>query len=235
MSHESLEFVPDEFLANDPDCPVFGLNLACAYPFPANVADNYNAMASRLAALDDGVYIYPVWETHVTIITFLSFRLHPRPSAEVLASLHACIDPITRLLQTVIDTKAVAPFQLEFHAPVLTRQAAILPVSNPSGEIAQVRKLVGRSLEGDKELHRRLLREGLNVPGIVHSTIMRFKKAPSDSQSFSAGFAAVAVATPSFAISVREFFLTTETKPYMRDGGIVHRFALAGRPSTQKH
>ena len=228
MSNENLEFTADEFLAKDPDCPVFGLNLACAYPFPATIEDSYNTLASRLMKLDDGVYVYPLWETHVTIMTFLNFTLHQRPSPERMAELQSWIGPIIEAMQNLFDTEAIAPFRLEFQPPVLTRKAVILPVANPSGEIARMRQRAGQLLESNQALHEKLLRNGLNVPGIVHSTIMRFKKAPQDLSRFTAGFDAVAAATAPFAMTVREILLTTETKPYMREGEIVHRFALAG-------
>jgi hypothetical protein len=228
MSNEPLELTVDEFLEKDPDCPVFGLNLACAYPFPTSVDSHYRGLAARLEELDEGVYVYPLWETHVTIMTFLSFRLHLRPSAQQLEELRSCINPIIRVMQTLFDTVGMEHFKLEFHPPVLTHDAAILPVSNPTGEIAQIRRHASRRIEGNKSLHEKLLRGGMNVPGIVHSTIMRFKKVPADLPRFAAGFAKVAAATKPFAATAQEIYLTTETKPYMRQGGIVHRFELAG-------
>ena len=94
MSNENLEFTADEFLAKEPDCPVFGLNLACAYPFPATAETPYTTLAARLAELDKGVYVYPLWETHITIMTFLIFCLHQRLSGERLGELRSCICPV---------------------------------------------------------------------------------------------------------------------------------------------
>jgi hypothetical protein len=219
-------FVADEFLAADPDCPVFGLNLACAYPFPAAIGAAYTTLAKRLAALDDGIYAYPVWETHVTIMTFVNFNLHRRPSPERLAELRSCIGPILQALRPLFDGHEMAPFRLEFLPPVLTRKAAILPMANPSGEILQIRRRASQLLRGNRELHEKLLCAGLNVPEIIHSTIMRLKTAPRDLPRFEAGFDAIAATTSPFATTVGEILLTTETKPYMREGEILHRFAL---------
>ncbi len=225
---EEQGFITDGFLATDPDCPVFGINLACAYPFPAGVEASYLAMAGRLAELDEAVYVYPVWETHVTIVTFLNFSLHQRPSLERLEELRSCASPIMEVLQSLFDKEGIEPFRLEFGPPVLTRKAAILPIANPSGEIARMRRRAGQLLQGNQALHEKLLRGGLTVPGIIHSTILRLKRAPRDLPGFAAGFDAIAAATAPFAMTVREILLTTETKPYMREGEILHRFALAG-------
>jgi hypothetical protein len=71
------------------------------------------------------------------------------------------------------------------------------------------------------------VRGGLNVPGIIHSTIMRFKREPNDLPKLLADFDQVAATTEPFPLAIDELLLTTETKPYMRAGDIVDRFPLA--------
>jgi len=224
---EEQGFITDELLATDPDCPVFGINLACAYPFSASMEASYLALAAELAKLDEGVYVYPIWETHITIVTFLNFSLHRRPSPQLLEELRSWIGAISEVMRSLFDTERIEPFRLEFQPPVLLRKAVILPVANPSGEIARIRRRATQLLEGNKELHEKLLRGGLNAPGIIHSTIMRLKKAPQDLPRFTAGFDAVAAATAPFTMTVREILLTLETKPYMREGQIVQRYGLS--------
>jgi len=214
----------DEFLRNDADCPVFGFNLACAYPFPAAAAQFYRPIASRLAALGPAVYVYPDWETHVTIVTFVNFRLNRRPDADRLAQLQSLIQPIIEILRPVLAGRS---FPLLIDAPVLTPKAAILPIADPSGEITRIRRNVIGALEADKELQGKLSRAGLNVPAIIHSTVMRFKSAPSDLARFAADFAEAAGAAHPVEIMIEELLLTTETKPYMREGTVMHRFPLA--------
>jgi hypothetical protein len=75
-------------------------------------------------------------------------------------------------------------------------------------------------------LQLRLQRLGLTIPSIVHSTIMRFKKVPADTQAFLSAFDKIAQAVPRIAMRVNEIYITTETKPYMRAGEIVRRFRL---------
>jgi hypothetical protein len=220
--------MPDEFLARDPDCPVFGLNLACAHPFPPAPAAAYLALASKLAGLDPAACVYPLEQTHVTIMTFLNFSLYRRPSPEKLAELRSWIGPVIDLARTWFDEAGARCFRLEFQPPALTRKAAILPIINPSGEIARLRRGMGEALRGDKAVCERVRQGGLNVPGIIHSTVMRFREAPANLAGFTAGFDAVAAASVPFSADIREILLTVETRPYMRQGEIVHRFPLAG-------
>ena len=71
------------------------------------------------------------------------------------------------------------------------------------------------------------MKHGLNVPGIVHSTVLRFHGSPPDLRSFLAAFDEIAADTKFPAIQVRELLLTSETNPYMREGEILRRFKLA--------
>ena len=223
---EADGFVPDDFLPDDPDCPVFGINLACARPFPETAATSYNAIAAPLSALDEAAYVYPLWQTHVTMITFISFIRHRRPAPERIEDLKTLVDPIAALLKSIFDANKISPFQLEFRSPVLTRKAAILPVANPSGEISRIRRSVLEKLPQNKALYEKLACCGLNVPGIIHSTILRFKGAPADASQFMSGFDSISAQAKPFSFSIRELLLTAETKPYMRGGQVLHRFAL---------
>jgi len=211
-------------LATDADCPVFGFNLACAYPFPAAAASFYRPLAARLAALDPVVYVYPEWETHVTIMTFVNFSLHLRPGPARLAQLQSLLQPVAELIRPLLARPA---FELMAGPPVLTRTAAILALSDPAGEIARIRQSVSAALAEEQALRAELLCAGLNVPGIIHSTIMRFKSAPPDLPRFLAEFEQVAAAAAPFPLIINELLLTTETKPYMREGAVIQRFPLA--------
>jgi hypothetical protein len=215
--------IVDSLLAADADCPVFGLNLACAYPFPAAAAPFYRPIAARLAALDPAVYVYPEWETHVTIMTFVNFSLHRRPGPARLTQLQSLIQPVAELMGPLLAGPA---FELMAGPPVLTLKAAILPLADPAGEISRIRQRVGAALAGEKALLGELTRAGLNTPGIIHSTIMRFKGAPRNLPRFLAEFDRAAAAATPFPLGIGELLLTTETKPYMQEGVVVRRFPL---------
>ena len=216
--------VVDALLATELDAPVFGFNLACAWPFPATAARFYLPLAERLAALDQAVYVYPDWETHITILTFVNFSLHKNPEPERLAQLQSLLEPARSLLRPLLTRPA---FKLMLGQPILTRKAAILPISDPTGAIAGIRQTVSAALAADKSLHAELVRTGLNVPGIIHSTIMRFKSQPRDLARFLTDFDQAAATAESFPLQIDELLLTTETKPYMRAGEVVERFPLS--------
>jgi hypothetical protein len=219
-------FAVDSLLVADPDGPVFGFNLACAWPFPAPAARCYRTIAERLAALDPAVYVYPEWETHVTIVTFINFSLHRRIEPEQKARLQSLINPVLALIRPLLEGPA---FELVLGAPVLTRKAAILPISDPTGAIPRLRQSIRAALTADKALEAGLAGGGLNVPGIIHSTIMRFKSRPANVAKFLADFDAAVADVEPFSLTVVELLLTTETKPYMREGEVVHRFPLLRR------
>jgi hypothetical protein len=219
----------DILLATAPDTAVFGFNLACAWPFPATAARFYCPLAERLAALGPAVYVYPDCETHITILTFVNFSLHKNPDKERLARLQSLLAPVRALLQPLLTRAA---FELMLDQPILTRKAAILPISDPTGAIAEIRQTVRAALAADKGLHTELVRAGLNVPGIIHSTIMRFKTEPRDLARFLTDFDQAAATAEPFPLQIDELLITTETKPYMRAGEIVERFPLA--PSSAR-
>ena len=218
--------VVDSLLATDPDGPVFGFNLACAWPFPAPAARSYRSIAERLAALDPAVYVYPEWETHLTIVTFINFTWHRRIEPEHKARLQSLINPVLALIRPLLEGPA---FELVLGAPVLTRKAAILPISDPMGAITRLRQSIRAALAADKTLEAALARGGLDVPGIIHSTVMRFKSQPASVAKSVADFDAAVADVEPFPLTVAELLLTTETKPYMREGEIVHRFPLSRR------
>ena len=84
-------------------------------------------------------------------------------------------------------------------------------------------------MKANPELYHKLSAPGLNVSR-NRSQHQRcdFKLRPKDYTQFAADFCSEAFrrVTP-VEISVNELLLTTETKPYMREGTVVRRFPLA--------
>lgn len=213
-------FVADKFLADDPDRPVFGVNLACLYPFPAEVTAAYETFAAALSWLDPGVYIYPIWETHVTIATLINFTKHQSAPA----GLDELMQNLITQLESVFGN--ISRFELTIEAPVISRKAAILPLSDPTNGISRIRNQLVAALAEAPTLRTSLEGHGLNIPPLVHSTIMRFKRAPKDPQLFLSRFDEIARTVPRAVMRVKEIYITTETKPYMRDGEIMRRYQL---------
>ncbi len=218
--------VPDALLARDFDTPAFGFNLACAWPLPSSAKASYEQLAERLRALGPEVYIYPAWQIHVTIATFINFTLHKNIAPERKTQLESLMPPVKEMLRDVVK---IAPFELVFGKPVLTRKAAILPITDSAGAISHIRQKIREELAGDAALSAELNRGGINIPGIVHTTIMRFQSTPSNLPKFLAEFDEVAAETQPFPVAIDELLMTTETKIYMREGEIAHRFPLSER------
>ncbi|MSU58729.1 MAG: hypothetical protein EXS35_11255 [Pedosphaera sp.] len=224
----------DKFLANDPDVPAFGLNLACAWPFPEVWRASYERMAHRLSALGPWIYVYPFPFTHVTLVTFASFARHTRPTAEIVKALKEKLPAITDALAPLFtegSPERIKPFTLRPQSPVLARGAGILPLLNPDDEVARLRQRTVELLQRNETLHRELTERGLNVPGIIHSTVMRFRQPPPDLEKFLATFDEIAAETKFPPMEVGEILLTSETKPYMRSGEVLRRLTLtSGSP-----
>ena len=219
----------DKFLGADPDVPTFGLNLACAWPFPEAWRAHYERLAQRLGALGPWVYAYPFQFTHVTLGTLVSFARHTRPSAETVKACEGKLPEIVATLGPLFaenSPERIKLFTLQPQSPVLARPAGILPLRNPDGEVARLRQRTVELLQRHKPLHRELTERGLNVPGIIHSTVLRFRQPPPDLEKFLATFDELAAEMDFPPGEVGEIFLTSETKPYMRGGEILRRFKL---------
>lgn len=217
-------FVADKHLANNPDCAVFGLNVACLYPFPAEVAEAYEALAARLSALDSGVYVYPRWETHVTIATLVNFTKHERPTAERITELRELTHQVAAELEPAF--RDIGPFELSIEQPLISRKAAILPLSDPADAISRIRNQLVAILARNPSLVACLADLGMSIPPLAHSTIMRFKSVPVDTARFLSKFDEISRTAPRATMRVDEIYITTETKPYMREGEIFRRFPI---------
>ncbi len=88
-------FQADPIVAHSLDTPVYGLNLTILWPLP--LLGIYQNLIKALAHLDDSVYVYPLSQTHVNLITLVSFKMHQAPSPQELKRLKKLIGPLTEL------------------------------------------------------------------------------------------------------------------------------------------
>lgn len=212
----------DVLLANSPDLDTFGLNLACAWPLPDAMRSAYEALAGRLASIDTGLYVYPFPTTHVTAMTLVSFMDYPEPTEHQRARLRTLAQKVATMLDSFFEAARedhIRPIVVRIERPYLARGAVILPMADILGEMARLRASVGAVLEGVSELR-------LKIPGIVHSTIGRFTRVPADPVRFRQRFAEVTQDVDFGTITFGEVLLTAETRPYMRRGDVIARFAL---------
>ena len=56
------------------------------------------------------------------------------------------------------------------------------------------------------------------APGVVHATMLRFRRRPADAMEFVGRFESIANTFRLWRVIVDEFLLTLATKPYMRSG-----------------
>jgi hypothetical protein len=188
----------DKFLGSDPDVPTFGLNLACAWPFPDAWRESYEQMARKFSALGPEVYVYPFPCTHITLVTLVNFARHIRPRTELVETLQADIPEILATLSPLFaehSPERVRSFVLEPQSPVLARGAVFLPMPNPDGEVARFRRRVTELIQANEPLHRELMECGFNVPGIIHSTVLRFIRPTANLEGFLPRFDKIAAET----------------------------------------
>jgi hypothetical protein len=195
------------------------------YPFPEVARQIYEELYAELSELNPSVYVYPFWETHVTIATLVNFTRQISPTVESIHALKNLISEIASALAPALK-EPLKPFDLWIEQPVISRNAAILPLSDPTGAVSKIRKRVVESLAAEPALRERLNELGLNIPPLVHSTIMRFKHVPANTRHFLSTFDQISRAVPRTLMRVEEIYLTTETKPYMREGEIVSRLMM---------
>jgi hypothetical protein len=207
----------DDPLLERLDEPVMGLNVAFAWPLPAAFRAEYERLYRELRTLGDALYVYPYERTHVTVATLVSFRRFPDPTAEQDAAVRALVPTVARVLgDAVRDRRA---FTVDVGPPVLVRAAAFLPILNPGAEVRRIREALREGLAGHDLLD-------LGIPGAVHSTIVRFRRAPKDTRVFRSAFEDIAKTVRLGPTVVDELIITTETRPYMAAGTIAHRIAL---------
>jgi hypothetical protein len=212
-------FIADPLIARL-DAPFLGLNVAFAWPLPEVFRAAYERMREQLLALDPGVYVYPFAETHVTVATIVRFMDHPDPSPEDRARLLALVPGVAEALDGA--AAGLAAFDIEIGAPVLVRAAAFLPILNPGGAVSRVRRLLAERLRDTAPDC-----PAIKLPNAVHSTILRFRQVPAEAPAFCARFEEVARTVRLGPTRIDELLVTTETRPYMLEGEIVHHTRLA--------
>jgi hypothetical protein len=210
-------FEPDPFLTAGQWQPVWGLNLAFGWPLPI-AADAYQTLASALEALDPALFVYPHAQSHVTVLTLVNFKDHVEPPPEEIAALETLIPLVVEAVAPV--ARAVPPFDIEIGPPVLARRALFLPIREPAGVVARFRR------DALEALRARLpLFHAVRPPLAVHSTVARFNAVPAP--GFVRRFDDLGL-RPLGPARVDSLLVTTETRPYMREGAIARAFSLAG-------
>jgi len=226
------------------DRPIsWGLNMNLVSPPPAQLCDAYRALLETSSAearvlFDAGAYFYPDWSLHLTLASpapFTNTMLADDVSRDAYADIWA------RALRGVAEGRKagewpVGPFPLVIERLVLDKAAAIMLYSDPTGAVTQLRDSIKRIAAehplftgaagsgagpggaGTPSGGELLARSGFKVPGIIHSTVMRFKHdiAPGqEADAVRAAFDALAARWVPITVQADAMLLVHERVPYM--------------------
>ncbi len=225
-------FKKDIYLSVDPACSVYGINLAFGWPLPSEYKKTYEELAYKLQKIEPNTYIYPYSQTHITVLTIVNFKAHLDPSVEELRELRKINTDIIEQLADMFENLKLKPFIIDVGPPILSRKAAFLPILNETGQVLMIRKRAVDRLSKLRKQHaddsdiKKYLPETIKFPNIIHSTFLRFSKRPSNEKAFLEMFEKTVSNFKFGKAKIKELFLTSETKPYMRSGEIIHRFKL---------
>ena len=71
----------DELLSMGHDeRPVCGLDVLVAWPLPIEPPGIFEEFATKVSQLAEGVYVYPLTQTHITVLTAINFKRELDPS-----------------------------------------------------------------------------------------------------------------------------------------------------------
>jgi hypothetical protein len=213
-------FRRDPLAAEHADRRHYGLNIAVAWPLPAEVEAAYGEFAQRVGALHPELYVYPFSMTHVTVLTAVNFKSYPDPTEVQMRDIDRVAVELGQFLAG--SSGDLRAFSLETGRPALASRAAFVPMTNPTGEIAKVREraLAFCRAEGGILAHA-------SAPSAIHSTVVRFREPPPDAIAFADAFDAIASGVDFGRIAIGRLLVTLETKPYMRDGRVVRSVELS--------
>lgn len=219
-------FIGDVFLSSDPDVTCLGLNVTIEWPFPETLRKKYRDFISRFEKYNKHIYFYPFENTHITLVTILNFKNHLQVSNEdriIIDKIKITIVKSFFNLSSFLKGNGIGAFEIELGPPVLSSAAGIFPIINRTNEISIIRRKVNEILES---LQIPLIACEVNTPPIIHSTFLRYNESINDFSDFQGEFEENAVLFEPEKILVKKILLTLETKPYMRDGKILHRLDL---------
>jgi hypothetical protein len=215
-----IGFRPDPLAAEHADRRHHGLNITIAWPLPQALEPAYREFERRVGALDRSLYVYPFANTHITVVTAVSFKSFADPTEAQVRDIDRAADELGAFLAE--NTSDLRAFSLEAGTPVLASAAAYVPMQSPTGEIAKIRE---RCLAF---CHRAggVMAQASAPRSMIHSTVLRFREPPRDAMAFADAFDEIASGVHLGAIAIDRLLVTVETKPYMREGRVVRSFEL---------
>eukprot|EP00667_Euglena_gracilis_P018538 EG_transcript_19704 len=201
------------------DAPVFGLIVAMQAPPVSTVfQEQLQAITRHIISIEPGVaYVYPHNAVHSTVACIVNFmhnqaRFTPEVRRRYVASWLSALRPCAEAAGF-----PKAAFSVTYGAPQLSGRAAFFPIQDPSHAVTAVRRCIRQAIDTDASLKPAGLdmTDDVRIPGILHSTLLRFRKAPRDAEQWQAAFLRVAASWRPVAVEVRAMHLAVEDRPYM--------------------
>jgi hypothetical protein len=190
----AVEFEADPLVAplvnaDGSDDATFGLVVNAGWPAHPDLQEQYlfefrSAVSDCFDEVDTegfepAVYLYPASTLHVTVATFHAFTLPPSQtvSEDVLAEQWKSVFDAA----TAMPEWPTLPLQLNIDRAQIGKRAGILLWKDTSGGMDAMRQCIQTAA---KQLEPQLQAAGvsldtLKIPGIVHSTFLRFYQVPT--------------------------------------------------------
>jgi|AntRauTorckE5430_2_1112549.scaffolds.fasta_scaffold19398_1 hypothetical protein len=135
--------------------------------------------AQDLEVIDEdeipAAYFYPPGTLHITIATFIPFHEPMVPNKEEYTS--ACVDIMEKAFAR--EDWPRESFQVELDSVQIGSRAGIFLWKNEDGMVAKMRQIVQEEYNASFEKNSNVLNHRkLSVPGIIHSTFLRFGRVP---------------------------------------------------------
>lgn len=228
---------------DDGRATVWGLNLNLASPPPRALLAAFEpwAAAARAALRGAGAYVYPGFSLHITCASpapFTNCEVAPGERAALCAAWAAALreEVAAERRKPGGGEWPAAPFPLVYERVTLESAAAIIRIADPTGAVGRVRALIDRAsrhpavagLPGglaERSRHR--------IPGIIHTTVVRFGAPPDagvDEAAIRAAFAPLAEGWAPVTVVCDALTLVEEAATYMHlhlDGADAGRVVLA--------
>lgn len=215
-------------LAEGKEPSTFGITLSLGLPPPEPWRGNYQLFAaelkaafSRLAPEDrECAYIYPAPCLHITVATLVSF-FNGLPEAQTPGGQSAAREAWQSAVSEALKGSGGAlsdgkSFRLRVQRPTLGKKAAIFRFDDVDGAVGRMRDALNAARARSRGAWPKWLDDaGYNVPGIVHSTFLRFVRPPAHPAAFRAAFEGVAARWSVIDVKFRCVQAGIEAVPYL--------------------
>lgn len=215
----ATNFEIDNLLVNNPDAHTLGINLACAWPLPSPMAEVYKEFSSKIRELNPALYVYPLSQTHITIVIITDFHEIINPDANEQKKFALLTKDIVACLKPLLNDYTGGAIKLKLNGAKLSAKAGFLSFIDQENNMTRLRAVVSNLLKEIPELKPR-------IPNIVHSTFIRYVDTPKNPIELCEKFEVLAKSLLPVEIVIPEVLLTLEPKPYMRSGEVVQSFNL---------